>query len=89
VLVVSKFHSLDGDVPARLAAIFAVWFFPWASTGWNEGFAGLNSTALSSAYFEGLRITSAFDVRVVNPEWHLKHSWYSRVAKLVTPSRNV
>jgi len=34
VSVVRRFHSLCDDVPARLSAIFGVWFFPAASTGW-------------------------------------------------------
>ena len=47
VLVGVKFHSLYGEEPFRLSTIFGVWLVPAASTGWNEGFFGLNSTALS------------------------------------------
>jgi hypothetical protein len=84
---VVKFQSLYGDVPARLSAIFDVWLVPAASTGWKDALAGLNSAALSSAYSEGG--SPSLDVSVVNPEWHLKQSWYSRVSTSVAPFRNV
>src|SRR5689334_12673056 len=42
-------------------------FVPASSTGWNEGFAGLKTSA-KSVWPGGW---------VVHEEWHLKHSWYS------------
>src|SRR5664280_831053 len=87
VLAVVKVHSLYGDVPARLSAIFALWFVPGASTGWNEALAGLNSAPASRASVEGLPGT--WGRRVVKLEWHLRHSWYSRVTGLATPSRKL
>src|SRR5664279_2901903 len=54
VLAIVKFHSLYGDVPARLSVIFALWLVPFASTGWKEALFGLNSAPASRASGDGL-----------------------------------
>src|ERR1035437_7650922 len=87
VLTGVKVHSLYGDVPARLSAIFALWLVPFASTGWKERLSGLNSAPASRASVEGLPGTCGS--RFVKLEWHLRQSWYSRVTGLMAPSRNL
>ena len=72
VSVVRNFHTFP---PARLAAIAAVWLVPIASIGWKEGLRGSNSTPLSRRCFDG--VNPALPGSAVNPEWHLKQSWYS------------
>ena len=71
-----KFHCFDGEVPVRLAAIAAVPFEPGPSTGWVEPLAGLASMPLSSAQVDGAAASCASSL--VNPEWHLRQSSYSR-----------
>jgi len=71
--------------PARLALIAAVAFVPAASTGWKDfALSGSNSIPLSSSHHEGWEamVPELCGGSCVNPEWHLKHSWYSYAAEV-------